>query len=462
MASLGVDGLVSGLDTTALINQLMQVEAVPQNLLKTKQSTASSLVTALQALNAKVASLAESAQKAAKAEGWQAAKATSSHESVTASVAAGATAMAGEVTFTVEQLATSKIMTSAGVALADPIAANGASLTITRGDGTTVSVRPASGSLQDVAAAINADGDAGVRATVVRAGSDADGGALYALQLTGTDTGATDGNFAVAGLATPLQVTRTPQDARVRLEGVPTVDELGDPVDTTIEQASNSFTDLMLGVDVTLSADSVGESVTVSVARDDEALMKLGSDLVASLGVVLSEITSRTASTTTTADDGRTVVSGGLFSGDSAVRDLQQQVSRAASYPVDGVSPAEVGIVVGRDGAFTFDAAKFAEALAADPAKVQSVVAGLAQRVADVASAASDSIDGTLTLKITAQEGQVKDLGDQIADWDLRLASRREGLQRTYAQLEVALSNLQSQSTWLSGQLASLSTGSAG
>ena len=36
MAEWLVDGLVSGLDTTSLINSLMQVEAIPQTLLKNK------------------------------------------------------------------------------------------------------------------------------------------------------------------------------------------------------------------------------------------------------------------------------------------------------------------------------------------------------------------------------------------------------------------------------------------
>jgi flagellar hook-associated protein 2 len=333
---------------------------------------------------------------------------------------------------------------------------------VQRGDGTLVTVEPASGTLQDVASAINAASDAGIRATVVRGGTAQDGTPLYRLQLTATSTGEKAGAFQVyAGTKADVeaktaarldtQPVRTAQDAQITLS-------TGD----TLTQASNTFESLIAGVDVTVSGESVGESVTVSVARDDAALSKLASDLVSSLGVVLSEISSRTASKTTTDDDGRTVVTGGLFSGDSAVRDLQQQVSRAASYPVDGVSPAEVGIVVGKDGSFTFDSAKFAEALAADPAKVQKIVSGVAQRVADVADAASDSHEGTLTLKVQAQEGEVKDLGEQIADWDVRLASRREGLQRTYTQLEVTLSNLQSQSTWLSGQLASLSSGSAG
>ena len=47
---------------------------------------------------------------------------------------------------------------------------------------------------------------------------------------------------------------------------------------------------------------------------------------------------------------------------------------------------------------------------------------------------------------------------DSIANWDLRLAQRRTTLERQYSALEVALGQLQSQSTWLASQLSSLTT----
>ncbi len=87
-------------------------------------------------------------------------------------------------------------------------------------------------------------------------------------------------------------------------------------------------------------------------------------------------------------------------------------------------------------------------------------MSGLAQRVADVAKSTSDSKTGTLTAEITGQQGLVKDLGERIDSWDARLALRKEGLQATYSALEVTLSNMQSQSSWLASQLSSLSTSS--
>ncbi len=448
MATLGIDGLISGLKTTDLINQLMLAEAGPQRLLTQKQSSTTSLVTALQALNAKISSLGDAAKTAVKPESWAAVQATSSHPSVTATAAAGA--QPSTLSFTVSQVAQSQsslVTLPAGYDTATP------AFTISQGGVDTV-VTAASSEIGDIVAAFNASGT-GVKAAAVNVGtSDAP---QYRLQLTGVETGAgkafslsiATGADGSGTQAVALNTVRAAQDARLTLWA-------GTDFEQPVSSSTNTFSGLMSGVDVTVTQVEA-EPVSLTVARDDEAITQLATNLMGALGVVLSEISSRTSSTISTSEDGRTVVTGGLFSGDSAVRGLQQQVQSAMAHPVDGVSPSTVGISINaKTGQFDFDEEKFAAALAADPAQVEKVVAGLSARVADVATSASDKYDGSLTLKIQSHEGMVKNLGEQIASWDVRLASRREGLQKTYAALEVALSNLQSQSSWLSSQISSL------
>jgi flagellar hook-associated protein 2 len=459
MAGMAIDGLVSNLDTTSLINQLMQVESAPQTLLKTKQTNTKSLVTALQALNTKVASLAESAAKVAKTESWQAWKATSSSSGVTA--AASSAAQAGSLSFRVDSVATSQVTLSAAVDDGtELLTAEPPALTVRKADGTLVAVTPASGSVEDVASAINAVADTGISATAVRVGETS-----YRLQFTAASTG-TDGRFEVfagteaevtAGTATRIDTATVEAgtNAQVTLWK-------GSAYEKVVNQSSNTFEDLMSGVDVTVSAATAADAdpVVVTVARDTASLTALAKGFVGSIGVVLSEISSRSSITTTTNSDGTTSTAGGLFTGDSAVRTLQQRVVEAASYPVGETSPSAVGINLAKDGTFTFDETAFTAALAADPAKVQEVISTLAQRVADVATSASDKYEGTLTLKIQGQESLVKDMGLKIEDWDRRLALRKEGLQATYSALEVTLGKLQSQQSWLTSQLETLSTSS--
>src|SRR3954453_2752647 len=101
-----VDGLVSGLDTTTIISQLLQLQAAPQDRLKSTLSSTQAEVTAFQAVNTKVASLQTAAEKLAKAATWGSVAATSSSTAVTATASSGA--LAGSLTFAVKALAAAK------------------------------------------------------------------------------------------------------------------------------------------------------------------------------------------------------------------------------------------------------------------------------------------------------------------------------------------------------------------
>ena len=453
MAGMGIDGLVSGLDTTALITQLMQVEAIPQSLLKAKVSTTQAFISALQGLNSRVASLADSAKNAAKPASWDAVTATSSSKSATATTSAGA--QSSSLSFTVDKLASAQTSVSGNVGSLEDLLGRPlpSSVTIVSGAGTTAKATVVDlaevTDLAGFAEKVNSSG-AGVTASVVKVSATES-----RLQLTAQGTGedaAFDlhvGTVAADAASTSALVKRSAaivaaSDAQITLWG-----------NQPVKSATNTFSGVLTGVDITVVAVDP-QPTTVTVSRDDEAVKKLASDLIGALGVVLAEIKSRTATTTTTAADGGTVITAGVLGGDSATRALSQAVVNAASYPVDGMSPSEVGIIIERDGTFTFNEEKFAAAMAADPAKVQRIVSGIAERVSEVATKASDKIDGSLTRKIQDQESFGKGLSSQVEAWDRRLAVRKESLQRTYSALEVTLSGLNAQSSWLAGQISSL------
>ncbi len=127
------------------------------------------------------------------------------------------------------------------------------------------------------------------------------------------------------------------------------------------------------------------------------------------------------------------------------------------STPVNGKSPSSIGIVIQKDGTFSFDAAVFQKALADDPQGTQAMLSGVATNVGAAATAASDKYTGSITTSITGQQSVAKDLTTQIDNWSDRLTARRATLQAQYSALETSLSKLQSQSAWLSSQLASTS-----
>ncbi|MBO9567962.1 MAG: flagellar filament capping protein FliD, partial [Cellulomonas iranensis] len=440
-----IDGLVSGIKTGEYIDSLLALQSGQQSLLVQKKSTASSLVSALQALNTKVASLAEVATKAASPDAWNAVKAavtqpgTSGTPGATATVGAGA--QLGTLTFRVDAVAQSQ---ASLVTLPTTFASDKPSFTITRG-GETVTVTAQTTSVPDIVDAFNAAGT-GVRATAVRVDVLDDDGAptgetTYRLQVTGTETGASNAfTISHGGADLSLQHVREARDAAITL--FPGTDGA-----QRLTSATNTISDVLTGVDLTVTAETAADAkpLTLNLTRDDSATKTLASGLVTNLNVVLSEITSRTTSTTSTSSDGRTVVSGGLFAGDSGVRMLQQNLLALGSMPVDGVSPSDVGIVITKDGTFTFDEAAYAAAVAKDPEKVASIVQRVAARLAETATTASDSKEGTITSAITGHQDAVKDLTERISAWDDRLAARRVGLERLYASLETSLASLNSQ-----------------
>ncbi|HZK58496.1 MAG TPA: flagellar filament capping protein FliD [Cryobacterium sp.] len=458
-----IDGLVSGLNTTALIDSQIQFDAIPQTLLKNKVSDSQTLIAALQGLNTSVANLATLATATAQPSALDLYAVSSSSTAVSATATAGASP--GALDVVVNALAQSQSGVSAPLT-AWP--ANPAVLTIVGSTGTSIEITAASTSLDDVATAVNAAG-AGVTATKVASGIDPVTGAQqYRIQFTGNATGAA-GAFTVyqgssadvaAGTATNVltaagaAVIRTAQDAQVTLWS-------GTAAQQAITSSTNSFANLLPGVAVTVSAVSASP-VTVTVARNDAQISKMAGDLVTSLNGIFAQISTKTVVVNSTNAKGAAVMSPGVFTGDSGIRDVNQKILTAASQPVNGHSPSEIGISITKTGTLEYDGAKFAAALAKDPAGVKATLQVIASRVAVAATSASDKYTGQLTVRITSQQSAVKDLSDQISEWDLRLASRRETLQSTYTALETQLSAMKSQSAWLTSQLSGLSTSGTG
>jgi flagellar hook-associated protein 2 len=452
--AFSIDGIASGLDTTNMINQLMQLEARPQTLLRAKATSTQGFITALQQLNTRLSSLTELATKTAKPQALDLYKAASSAESVTAT--ATSSAGAGTLDFTVKQLASSQ---SSVTATMTTFSAAPSTLTLITKGGTSTEVRT-TGTLDDVVAQVN-KADLGITATKVSAGT-VDGVAQYRLQFTAKEPG-TEHGFSVfrgtaadvtAGTATDLFVeagaatVRTARNAEVVLWG-------GTAAEQTVTSSSNTFTDILPGVSVTVSK-TTAEPVSVTVSRDAEATSAKAKELVEALRGVLSFVDANTK-VTPGATAGASPTSG-RFTGDSAVRGIAQSMLTAATAPINGRSTSELGITLTRSGTVEFDAEKFAKALAANPDQVEDALTQLSARVADAGKAASDKYDGELTRRIQSQESSVRNLNDRVSDWDLRLEKRRTTLERTYSALEVQLSQLQSQGDWLSSQLAGLPT----
>ena len=450
--SFAVDGLVSGLDTTSLINSLMQLEAIPQQTLKTKVSATQSFISALQGLNTKVASLATLTKEAAKPTSLDVHAATTSDANIATATASAGTGPSS-ISMVVRNLAQAQVAVSAAMASwpEDPPV-----LTVVGSDGTQTQITASSTSLDDIVTAINGS-SAGVKATKV-----GDGAGGYRLQFTSSKTGVAGSFDIYAGNAVDesknlftqpgAAVITAAQDAEVELWS-------GSAAQQTYTSSTNTFTQLLSNVSITVAKAST-DPVTITVARDTAAATKLAESLVGALNTVFAEISVKSVVTTST-NDGVTKVNGGPLTGESLTRVINQQLLDAATMPVDGRSPSEMGITITKTGTIEFDAEKFTAALAEDPERVQAALSELAARVETVATRASDKHEGQLSLRIASEESSTRRLNTQILEWDDRLATRRATLERTYAALEVQLNNLNAQSGYLTSQLAGLASSSS-
>lgn len=446
-----IDGLVSGLQTAEMIDALMNVHAIPKTLLTAKITDRSSIITNLQSLNTSLQEMFDKAKKAASPTSLAAFTASSSAETVT--VTAGSTASAFSTSVVVDAVASAHSVVTAAAGAG----AWGGTFTVVASDGTKTEVTPTGTSPQDLAKAINAS-KPGVLATVVPAGTDAWGQPLSRIQLTADETGAAAA-FSVhrgsaaqvtAGTSTDLAteagaaVLSVGVDARIRMFA-------GTAAEQTLTSGTNTFT-VAAGIDVTVSKASA-DPVTVSVALDAKAQTASAESFIKGIASLLTRIDN--GSKATIGEQGEKTRLG-VFTADSTVRSLRGALATAVQAPVDGMSPSTIGIAIDEKGVLSFDAEKFAKALADDPDGTQAMFTQIAGRVQETTGQYSDKYDGLLTQRITGQQAEVKSLQTQVERWDLRLEQRRATLERTYAQLEVQLSSLQSQSSWLSSQLAGL------
>jgi flagellar capping protein FliD len=466
MVSLSVDGLISGLDTTTLVSQLVAAEALPQTRLKTQMSAAQAAADAYRAVNTKVDAV-RTAAAALTADGLAAARtASSSATSVTAS--ATSTAVPGSrLSFTVASLASTASFISAttwastGTAVRTPTAPDGTALdspwplTITRpGGGTPTTVEPPAGAnLAQTVSYINGLKDLGVRATAV---NTADG---YRLQLTSASSGEAGDFFVDPGAGADFTQVSIAKNA---------VLDLGSSI--KLSSSTNTFAEVMTGVSVTVTEQ--GAAGVVEVAEDAKSVATKVRAFVDAVNSALSTIEKHGNS-----EKGSTAA----LKGDFQLRALTSQLLQSVSDVVSGAgSPGAIGIELTRNGAVTFDESAFLAKLASDPDTVQRMLAGgpaipakaatattpavdqqpaadgLGLRLQELAKRLTNATTGTLTLLAQGRDALVKDFESRIADWDLRLATRKETLTRQFTAMETALSSLKNQSTWLAGQLGSL------
>jgi flagellar hook-associated protein 2 len=278
-------------------------------------------------------------------------------------------------------------------------------------------------SLIGLASLIGASGS-GIRANVV---TDANGSRLVIKGETGSAKAFTlsgqAGNdvgldrFLYSGPGSAMAQAQVAQDAEFTLDQIP------------YKRATNSFSDVLPGVTITLKKSNPGAAIAIGSRRATDAIRSTLSDFVSVYNQMKRDITSAITAT----------------GGDQSLRALDQQLARFISLPLTSdasiKSLADVGITTSRDGSISLNAAKFESALSANPDAVEAIFSPT--RDASHSEASDPGISGAF--KALVASATTDNIG---------LASLKKRLDKEFANLSKDRTRMEARETAYAARLA--------
>lgn len=442
-------GIGSGLDLNSILTSLMEVEQQPLVALQKKELSYQSRISSLGTLRSALASLQSTAATLAPDSGktavekYQTLRATSSDSSIaTATVSSGA--IATSYSLTNITLAKAEQIRKSGNDLSIPAAGNG-TLTIQVGSADAVDVAVTGGSsLSQIATAIN-DAKAGVTAAVINDGTtdhlvltaDASG-AANTLKVTG-GSGWESFDYST-GTANSWTLRQAATSASVDINGL------------TVTSDTNTIENSISGVSISLLKES-STGTSLGISKDNTT------NLTSALTTFVKAYNAAAATIKELgAYNAETKVAGAL-QGDSTWRSAQSQVRNMLLTTAGGSSAyqtlSDLGVAIQADGSLKLDTTKLNKAISADFDNVAAFVGKIGQTF----NSGIDSLigtTGTLTSATDNTNRVIKDLQSRQAALEVRLEQTQARYQKQFAALDTMLSGLNSTSSWLTQQLASL------
>lgn len=454
MAGIQLSGLVSGIDTGSIIDQLMAIEKIPRTKITNDQAATTKRQSLLQDISTKLTSLKFANDDLKSALTWLDTQSVESGDTTKFTATRTGGAAPGGYDVQVNQLASAERQTYGFVA---PTADG--TLDIANADGSArVSVAVKAGAdLDDVVGAINSNSKSGLYAVNVN-------GSLVLSSKTTGDAG----GFTVSGAGLGSQTERVAgQNAKVTING------------TSYERQSNTITDALPGVSITLkgkTAGTVGLTVGAPGPDKDQIVAKVKSFITAYNDVVTAtraDLKDAPVVKASTSDD---VQKGTLF-GDSGLSTMLSQFRTTLSTAVDGLSGSyksmtDIGVSTGAasatinqdslDGKLTLDETKLRAALDADPQAVRTLLggttgtSGFAQAFGSILSNYQGS-GGLIQARIASATSDLSDMATKLTNFDARMDARQALLQKQFTAMETALSNSNASGSSLSSFLSSSS-----
>ncbi|HQA18666.1 MAG TPA: flagellar filament capping protein FliD [Novosphingobium sp.] len=350
-----------------------------------------------------------------------------------ATVSRGTVSGRGTYSLEVSQLATNQVLASAPFTeAATPIGsgsltfrfgtiAAGAFTEDTEQSPAAVTI-PSGATLADVAAAVNTAG-IGVTAYVA---TGTDGahlmfkgkeGAANGFVIEASETVGEEGLAALAWspASAPALLKTTARDAQFQLDGL------------AMSSPSNSITDLVPGLSLSLTGTNIGAPTAIRFADPGAAVSTFMSDLVAALNELAGELKTQTDP------------SSGDLARDSGARAMRQALGQLAGTIVmpgaangEPRTLADLGLATNRDGTFRLDSDRLSATLKSAPEGVAAMfttglhgVYGTFDKLSRRLTAASDpgTLAGSLT-RFTRQKQDLSEEATKLAEAQERLRAR--------------------------------------
>ena len=438
-------GLATGLDTSSIIDQLMELERRPLSLLEKDKTWLNSRLQAFTELDTKLKSFADGIRELGDANTLlQRSIRQSSDALLTARVDSNAQAGAS---YQVEVVSLAQVQksVSAGVASkTDAVFGTGAMSLTLDGTSTAITIGAGDNSLTGIMNAINT-ADLGVRASIINDGS----ATPFRLVLTGNDPAKSftlDATGLTGGIALDLgapvqQATR----AHIRVD---TIDIYSD---------SNTLTEAIPGVSLDLTRAEVGTLTSLNVGIDRDSIKATIEAFAKGYNEVVGFITSQSA---------MNGAKGGVLGGDSGIGTIKRRLQTMLTQPLtnSGVFTAlsQLGFETQKDGTLKVNEKTLNAAIDENLDSVVSLLAGgdagegVATRFKNYLFDLTSSATGMLQGRRERITSNLKRIDNKMQASQARLEQRQKTLERQFSAMESLISGLNAQSSYLSQQMTAI------
>ncbi len=329
---ISFSGLASGLDTKAIITQLVALERIPIQLIEAKKMAAQKRLDKMGVLEGLLKTLKTASESLSTSKDFFAYTVNNTDETV-ATITASGSAASGSHTLEVTQVASTDRWAFDGVA--DPnldlASADGQQITFTVGTTSySLVVNQGDSSLNNLASAINTMAGDDVTASVVNTGTEFNPQyrLVIASEESGEDLRITNIATDIAGLSITYSAPDVNGDATssnnitVGNNAVVVIDGLD------VERSSNDLSDVFDGIEIQILSTTDGTPITFSVNPDKEAIRENLDTFIAAFNAVVDFVNTESTFTPSTDDDDLRGTTGPLF-GDSILTSVMRNIRRA-------------------------------------------------------------------------------------------------------------------------------------